>query len=115
VKTQLYCWEDSILFLGLIFFLKDESGFMKSPFYCFVFFRLCEAESFLLTPQAGSLYHLRKVDENSWQQKSEYSENIVVYLLKARTVEAEKEPLLGNGPYTRSRRAHNIRHDITQQ
>jgi hypothetical protein len=31
------------------------------------------------------------------------TEDIVAYLLKARTVEAEKQPFLGNGPYTRSR------------
>jgi hypothetical protein len=30
-------------------------------------------------------------------------QNIVAHLLKARTVEAEKQPMLINGPYTRSR------------
>jgi hypothetical protein len=35
-------------------------------------------------------------------------QNIVVYLLKARTVEAEKQPLLGNGPYTRSRGTRHV-------
>jgi hypothetical protein len=37
---------------------------------------------------------------------------IVAYLLKARTVEAEKQPLLGNGPYTRSR---GKRHATTEE
>jgi hypothetical protein len=31
----------------------------------------------------------------------EQGQNIVAYLLKARTVAAEKQPLLGDGPYTR--------------
>jgi hypothetical protein len=58
---------------------------------------------------------MQKVDEHNCQQKLEYSEDIVAYLLKARTVEAEKQLLLGNGPYTRNRRAHHLRCDITQQ
>jgi hypothetical protein len=41
--------------------------------------------------------------------------NTVTYLLKTRTVEAEKQPLLGNGPYTCSRGMRHIRCDITQQ
>jgi hypothetical protein len=40
---------------------------------------------------------------------------IVAYLLKARTVEAEKQPLLGNGPYTRSRGTRHVCCDVTQQ
>jgi hypothetical protein len=40
-----------------------------------------------------------------------YGTAFVAYLLKARTVEAEKQPLLDNGPYTRSR---GTRH-VTQQ
>jgi hypothetical protein len=41
--------------------------------------------------------------------------NIVAYLLKARTVEAERQPLLGNDPYTRSRGKLHVRCDVTQQ
>jgi hypothetical protein len=40
---------------------------------------------------------------------------IVAYLLKPRTVEAEKQPLLGNGPYTRSKEMRHVRYDVTQQ
>jgi hypothetical protein len=40
---------------------------------------------------------------------------IVAYLLKARTVKAEKQPLLDNGPYTRSRGTRYLRCDVTQQ
>jgi hypothetical protein len=40
--------------------------------------------------------------------------HIVAYLLKASTVEAEKQPLLGNGPCIRSREMRHIRCDITQ-
>jgi hypothetical protein len=43
------------------------------------------------------------------------SVNIVAYLFKVRTVEAEKPPLLDNGPYTRSRRTRHVRCDVTQQ
>jgi hypothetical protein len=39
----------------------------------------------------------------------------VAYLLKARIVEAEKQSLLGNGPYTRSRGKRHVRFDVTQQ
>jgi hypothetical protein len=39
----------------------------------------------------------------------------VVCLLKARTLEAEKQPLLGNGPYTRNRGTRQVRCDVTQQ
>jgi hypothetical protein len=39
----------------------------------------------------------------------------VAYLLKARTVEAEKQPLLSNGPYTRSSGTCHVRRDVTQQ
>jgi hypothetical protein len=41
--------------------------------------------------------------------------NIMVYLLLARTAEAEKQPLLDNGPYTRSRGNGHVRRDVTQQ
>jgi hypothetical protein len=41
--------------------------------------------------------------------------DIVAYMLKGRTVEAEKQPLLGNGPYTRSRGTSQVRCDVTQQ
>jgi hypothetical protein len=41
--------------------------------------------------------------------------NIVVCLLKASTVKAEKQPLLDNGPYTCSRRMRHVRCDVTQQ
>jgi hypothetical protein len=41
--------------------------------------------------------------------------NNVVYLLKARTVEAEKQQLLGYGPYTRSRGTRHVSCDVTQQ
>jgi hypothetical protein len=37
----------------------------------------------------------------------------VAYLLKARTVEAEKQPLTGNGPYTRSKGTRHVRCDVT--
>jgi hypothetical protein len=40
---------------------------------------------------------------------------IVAYLLKAGTVEAEQQPLLGNGPYTLSREMRHVRYDVTQQ
>jgi hypothetical protein len=39
----------------------------------------------------------------------------VAYLLKARTVASEKQPLLGNDPYTRSRGTREVRCDIKQQ
>jgi hypothetical protein len=39
----------------------------------------------------------------------------VAYLLKARTVEAEKQPLLGNGLYMCSRGMHHIHCDVMQQ
>jgi hypothetical protein len=39
----------------------------------------------------------------------------VAYLLKARTVEAEQQALLGNGPYTRSKGTRQVRCDVTQQ
>jgi hypothetical protein len=39
----------------------------------------------------------------------------VLHLLKARIVEAEKQPLLDNGPYTRSRGTHHVCRDVTQQ
>jgi hypothetical protein len=39
----------------------------------------------------------------------------VAYLLKERTVEAEKQPLLDNGPYKRSKGTRYIRCDMTQQ
>jgi hypothetical protein len=39
----------------------------------------------------------------------------LTYLLKARTVEAEKQPVLANGPYTRSRGTRHVRCDDTQQ
>jgi hypothetical protein len=45
-------------------------------------------------------------DVVSWRQSAPYRLVLVyavAYLLKVRTVEAEKQPLLGNGPYTRSR------------
>jgi hypothetical protein len=44
-----------------------------------------------------------------------YRVHIVAYLLKARTVEAEKEQLLGNGLYTCSRGTPHVRCDVTQQ
>jgi hypothetical protein len=40
---------------------------------------------------------------------------IVAYLPKARTVEVDKQPLLGDGPYTRSREMRHVRCDVTQQ
>jgi hypothetical protein len=39
--------------------------------------------------------------------------NIVAHLLEARTVEAEKQPLLGNRQYTQQR--YVTRCDVTQQ
>jgi hypothetical protein len=39
---------------------------------------------------------------------------IVLYLLKERTVVAEKQPLLGNGPYTRSRGTRHVPCDVMQ-
>jgi hypothetical protein len=45
----------------------------------------------------------------------EYIINIVAYLLKPRTVEVEKQQLLGNGPYTRNRGTRHVRCDVTQQ
>jgi hypothetical protein len=39
----------------------------------------------------------------------------VAYSFKAITVEAEKNTLLGNGPYTRSSGTCHVRCDITQQ
>jgi hypothetical protein len=38
---------------------------------------------------------------------------IMACLLKERTVEAEKQPLQGNGPYTRGREKHHVRCDVT--
>jgi hypothetical protein len=40
--------------------------------------------------------------------------NIVVYLLNSRIMEAEEQPLLGNGPYTRSRKTRHISCDIEE-
>jgi hypothetical protein len=37
------------------------------------------------------------------------------YLFKARIPEAEKQPLLGNGPYTRSRGTRHVRCDVRQK
>jgi hypothetical protein len=44
-----------------------------------------------------------------------FRHDIVAYLLKARTVEAEKQPLLGNNSYKRSRGKRHVRYDVTQQ
>jgi hypothetical protein len=41
-------------------------------------------------------------------------QNFVAHLLKARTVEADKQPLLGNGPYTRSGGTDYIHCDVTR-
>jgi hypothetical protein len=41
--------------------------------------------------------------------------DIVAYFPEARTVEAEQQPLLGNGPYTRRRGTRYVRCDVTQQ
>jgi hypothetical protein len=41
--------------------------------------------------------------------------NIVAYLLKAGTVEAEKQPLLGNDPYKHSRGTRHVGCDVMQQ
>jgi hypothetical protein len=49
------------------------------------------------------------------RQLQEQGQNIVVYLLKARTVEAEKQPLLGNGPYTRSIGTRHVLCHVMQQ
>jgi hypothetical protein len=43
------------------------------------------------------------------------TEDTVLYLLKARTVETEKQPLLGIGPYTRIRGTRHVRCDVTIQ
>jgi hypothetical protein len=40
--------------------------------------------------------------------------HIVAYFLKARTVETEKQLLLGNDPYTRSRGTRHACCDVTQ-
>jgi hypothetical protein len=40
--------------------------------------------------------------------------HIVAYLFKAKTVDAEKQLLLRNGPYTRSRGMRHVRRDVTQ-
>jgi hypothetical protein len=53
-----------------------------------------------------------KYESISKEYKANY---IVAYLLKAKTVEAEKQPLLGYGPYTRSRGTRHVRCDVTQQ
>jgi hypothetical protein len=37
----------------------------------------------------------------------------MAYLLKAGIVEAEKQPLLGNGPYARSRGKRQVRCDVS--
>jgi hypothetical protein len=42
-------------------------------------------------------------------------EDSVAYVLKARTVKAEKQTLLGNGPYTRSRGTRHAHCDVMQQ
>jgi hypothetical protein len=42
-------------------------------------------------------------------------EAIVAYLLEARTVEAEKQPLLDNGPYTCNRGTRHVRCDVMRQ
>jgi hypothetical protein len=42
-------------------------------------------------------------------------DNIVAYLLEVRTVKAEKQPLLGNCPYTRGGGTRHARCDVTQQ
>jgi hypothetical protein len=39
----------------------------------------------------------------------------VAYMPKARTVAADKQPLLGNGPYTRSRETRHVLCGVTQQ
>jgi plasmid stability protein len=44
-----------------------------------------------------------------------YVKNIVTYLFKHRSMEAEKRPLLGNGLYTRSTRTRHVSCDISQQ
>jgi hypothetical protein len=48
-----------------------------------------------------------------WETISE--EDIVAYLLKARTVEAEVQPFLGNYPYTRNRGTRHVPCDVMQQ
>jgi hypothetical protein len=44
-----------------------------------------------------------------------YARYIEAYLFKARTVQAEKQPLVGNGPHTSSRGTHHVHYDIMQQ
>jgi hypothetical protein len=44
-----------------------------------------------------------------------FPHDTVAYLLKARTVEAEKQPLLCNSPYARSRGTRHVLCDVTQQ
>jgi hypothetical protein len=39
--------------------------------------------------------------------------HILAYFLKARTAEAKKQPLLSNGPYTRSRGTCYVRCDVS--
>jgi hypothetical protein len=39
----------------------------------------------------------------------------MAYLFKARTVEAKKQPLLGNVPYTRSRGTRHVRCNVMQE
>jgi hypothetical protein len=51
----------------------------------------------------------------AWQRVDKIRYNIVAYLLKAGTVEAEKQPLLDYGPYTHSRGICHVRYDVTQQ
>jgi hypothetical protein len=63
--------------------------------------------------------------EISWEGQKEtrqlgrprlrWVDNIVAYLLKAKTVKVEKQSLLGNGPYTSSRGTRQVRCDIAQQ
>jgi hypothetical protein len=45
--------------------------------------------------------------------KKSYPLYTVVCLIKARTMEAEKQPLLDNGPYTRNRGTRDVRCDVT--
>jgi hypothetical protein len=49
------------------------------------------------------------------KQLAKVMNNIVAFLLKAGTVEAKKQPLLGTGPYTLSRRMLHLLRDVTQQ
>jgi hypothetical protein len=51
----------------------------------------------------------------AWQRVDQLRCYIVAYLLKVEIVEAEKQPLLGNDPYTRSRGTRHVRCDVKQQ